>query len=346
MSNESGNGALARKGRGARDRRPGRYTTVDSEPVDDGWGSLEALAESPLHTQVDAEQARRVIATNDSPDLPFDRAVNPYRGCEHGCIYCFARPSHAYLGLSPGLDFETRLTAKTNAALALARELGHSGPFEAPLILGANTDPYQPIERRYRLTRALLEVCQAHAQAVVIVTKGRLVLRDLDLLAPMAQAAGARVMVSMTTLDVELARHMEPRAASPAARLEVLRQVRAAGVPCGVLASPMIPGLNDDALEAILGAAVAAGADRAGIALLRLPHELKGLFVDWLEQHYPDRAAKVLGLLRECRGGALNDARFGTRLRGQGPYAELLAQRFRLALRRLGLESHHPTSQG
>jgi DNA repair photolyase len=324
------------RGRGAGSNPTGRYEKTEREAADDGWGALAETHERPAVTEVGVDTSRSVITRNDSPDVPFNRSINPYRGCEHGCVYCFARPSHAYLGLSPGLDFETKIFTKPDAAALLSKELSAPRYRPEPLALGANTDPYQPIERRERVTRAIVEVLHRCQHPVCIVTKSDLVLRDLDLLAPMAAQRLCSVMVSITTLDPELARRMEPRASVPARRLAALAGLSQAGVPVGVLASPMIPGLNDHELERILEAAHAAGARRAGTILLRLPHELKRLFPEWLEAHYPERSRKVLTLLRDTRGGALYENAFGTRMTGRGPYAELLRQRFDHASRRLG----------
>jgi DNA repair photolyase len=279
-----------------------------------------------------------VIVRNASPDIPFEQSINPYRGCEHGCIYCYARPSHAYLGLSPGLDFETKIYAKLDAAPLLERELARPGYRCQPIALGSNTDPYQPQERKLGITRGILEVLARCRHPVTIVTKSAAVARDLDLLAPMAADGLAGVAVSITTLDPGLARTLEPRAAAPRRRLETLRTVSATGVPTTVLVAPIIPGLNDHEIEAVLEAAAAAGAAHAGYVLLRLPHELRELFTAWLEAHAPLRAQHVLALIRQCRGGRLNDPNFGSRMRGRGAYAELIAKRFALAKRRLGLD--------
>ena len=305
--------------------------------MDDGWpGDGEAASAEP-ESAVLADAARRVISRNASPDVPFEQSVNPYRGCEHGCVYCYARPTHAWLGLSPGLDFETRLFYKPDAAARLAAELDAPGYRCRTIVLGANTDPYQPVERRLGITRALLEVLAERDHPVSIVTKGALIERDLDLLAPMAAAGLVSVMVSVTTLDDELKRTLEPRAAAPARRLATLRRLAAAGIPAGVLLAPMIPALNDHELENILEAAAAAGAESAAWILLRLPHEVGPLFREWLEAHYPERSRRVMSLLRQARGGRDNDPRFGHRMRGGGPWVEALAARFRLACRRLGL---------
>lgn len=303
---------------------------------DDGWHQEVPLTQG---TEVRVETAKTIISRNTSPDLPFDRSINPYRGCEHGCIYCYARPSHAYWDLSPGLDFETKLIAKTNAAEVLAEQLRKPGYVCAPINLGANTDPYQPIEREHLLTRRLLEVLLRFRHPVTIVTKGSLVLRDLDLLAEMASQRLVRVMISLTTLDDGLKRVLEPRAASPNARLRAIRVLREAGVPVGVLCSPMIPMINDSELEHLLEAAKEAGAQNAAYMMLRLPLEVAPLFEQWLQDHYPQRASHVLSLIRQSRGGELYDSRFGARMRGEGIFAELLAQRFAKAMRKLGMEA-------
>ena len=326
------------KGRGAVSNRSGRFEAAARVAVDDGWGSPADPDLPPLRTTLGVDSARSVIARNDSPDIPFDQSVNPYRGCEHGCVYCFARPSHAYLGLSPGLDFETRLFHKPEAPALLERELRAPGYRCQPLALGANTDPYQPIERELRLTRRILEVLSDFNQPVVLITKSALVARDIDLLASMAERRLARVCLSLTTLDPDLARRLEPRAATPARRIETLRRLSEAGIPTAVLTSPMIPGLTDHELERILEAAAAAGARAASYILLRLPREIADLFQEWLRAHAPDRAGRVLSLLRQSRGGALYRSEFGTRMRGEGPVADLLARRFKLACARLGLD--------
>ncbi|WP_246109240.1 PA0069 family radical SAM protein [Vulcaniibacterium gelatinicum] len=332
------------KGRGAAGNVRGRYEKTVRTGVDDGWGSAwdaapvpgEAAPPSHPDTQVTEERARSILSRNDSPDVGFSQSVNPYRGCEHGCAYCFARPSHAYLDLSPGLDFETRLYAKANAAERLRAELARPGHVPTPIALGINTDAYQPIERRYRITRALLEVLAECRHPVGIVTKGGLIERDLDLLAAMAREALVHVYFSVTTLDNRLAARMEPRATAPHGRLRAMRALAEAGVPVGVLVAPVIPMLNDRELEAILEAAREHGARAAGYVLLRLPHELKTLWRDWLRLHYPERAAHVMSLIRQMRGGQDYDSVFGTRMRGQGPFADLLEQRFRKARARLG----------
>jgi DNA repair photolyase len=331
---------LPRKGRGAISNRVGRYEPLTRVATDDGWGSALADADDclpPLATTLIDDASRSVIARNDSPDLPFDRSINPYRGCEHACIYCFARPTHAYLGMSPGLDFETRIVRKPDAPALLEKELRARGYRCEALALGTNTDPYQPVERTQRITRGILEVLRDHNHPVSIVTKSALVLRDLDILAPMAARRLASVALSVTTLDGDLARRMEPRASTPRKRLEAVRALAGAGVPVAVMAAPMIPGLNDPELEAILEAAAQAGASRAAMILLRLPLEIKDLFQEWLQAHAPLRAERVLSLMRQCRDGGLYQSQWGTRMRGTGPYAALLQQRFRLACARLGL---------
>lgn len=326
----------ATKGRGAVSNNDSRFERQMRVLVDDGWDDETELPET-IRTQVEADTARSIISRNDSPDVPFSQSVNPFRGCEHGCIYCFARPTHAYLGLSPGLDFETRLFAKRDGAALLAKQLRARNYVCQPLALGANTDPYQPIERTERITRSILEVCRDFNQPVGIITKSALVTRDIDILAPMAAQGLARVAMSITTLDRDLARRMEPRASTPGKRLEAVQALTTAGVPVSVLASPMIPALNDHALEEILEAAHAAGAEGASYILLRLPLEIGPLFEEWLNEHYPDRAGRVLSLIRQTRDGALYRSEFGTRMKGTGPYADLLRQRFQIAIRRLGL---------
>jgi DNA repair photolyase len=325
------------KGRGAVTNPAGRFESTTLTPQDDGWGSLDEPSPNPATTLI-AEFPRHAITTNRSPDVPFDQSLNPYQGCEHGCIYCFARPSHSYWNLGPGLDFETRIFHKPGLARLLDRELSAPGYVCKPINLGANTDPYQPAEREHRTTRELLEVLLAHRHPVTIVTKGALVLRDLDLLADLARLRLVTVFVSLTTLDDGLKRVLEPRAASPAARLRVIRALADAGVPVGVLLAPMIPALNDHEMERLLDAAAGAGATGAAFMLLRLPHELGQLFEQWLREHYPSRADRVLNLLRDLRGGRLNDPRFGHRMRGEGAYASMLTARFQAASRRLNLD--------
>jgi len=324
------------KGRGAVSNPAGRFESTSLEALDDGWGSLEAPPRRP-ETVLVADRPRRAITRNDSPDVPFEQSINPYQGCEHGCIYCFARPSHAYWNLGPGLDFETRIFHKPGLAQRLQRELSAPSYVCRPINLGANTDPYQPAERELRITRGLLEVLLEHRHPVTIVTKGSLILRDVDLLGELAALKLTSVVVSLTTLDDALKRDLEPRAASPRARLHVIRGLRDAGVPVTVMMAPLIPALNDHEMESILEAAAAAGATGAGYLLLRLPHELGDLFEQWLREHRPQRASRVLGLLRELRGGRLNDPRFGHRMRGEGAYAQILSGRFAVACRRYGL---------
>jgi len=324
-----------RRPRGAVSNPTGRYERHQRVPDD------EAPPRS-VQTTLTAEPSRTALARNDSPDVPFDRSLNPYRGCEHGCVYCFARPTHAWLGMSPGLDFETRLLYRPEAPHRLRAELAKPGYRCQPVALGSNTDPYQPVERKTRLTRALIEVLLEHHHPLTVVTKSDLVLEDLDLLQPLAQRGLAAVMLSLTTLDPELARRMEPRAPTPERRLRAIRTLATAGVPVGALTSPMVPGLNDDELERLLEAAAGAGAGWAGWVLLRLPGEVAPLFEEWLRTEYPDRAERVLNRVRETRGGALYRSRFGERMRGSGPIAELLRQRFAVACRRLGLARHPP----
>ena len=327
------------RGRGSASFVDGRFQKQQVRLEDDGWDSLHALAEEQaprLETVVTAEQARTVVSRNQSPDIRFDQSVNPYRGCEHGCVYCFARPSHAYLDLSPGLDFETRLFAKTNAAERLRAELTKPSYRCSPIALGINTDGYQPIERSWGVTRQLLEVLAECRHPCSIVTKGALVTRDLDLLAPMAEQGLVSVYLSITTLDNRLSARMEPRAAAPHTRLATVRRLTEAGVPVGVLVAPVVPAITDSELEAILEAAREHGALSASYVLLRLPHELKEIWREWLQLHYPDRAAHVMSLVQQMRGGRDYDSAFGTRMRGQGPFADLIAARFARARRRLG----------
>jgi DNA repair photolyase len=324
------------KGRGATFNPAGRFATTSAQAVDDGWYQ-EATPDS-IATEVRPEAARTLISHNDSPDIPFAQSINPYRGCEHGCVYCYARPSHAYVDLSPGIDFETRLFYKADAARLLRAELARPAYRPQPIMLGANTDPYQPVEKRLRVTRDILEVLWQARHPVTIVTKGAMVLRDLDLLQDLARLNLVRVTVSLTTLDPELKRTLEPRAASPQARLRVIAALAGGGVPVGVLTAPLIPAVNDAELESLLEAAAAAGATRAGYVLLRLPHEVKDLFRAWLEQHLPLRAAHVMSLVQQARGGRDNDPRFGHRMRGAGPWAAMLRARFELARKRLGLD--------
>jgi DNA repair photolyase len=336
------------RGRGAATNRSGRFETERREGFDDGWApgdvalGEEPLAPPPLRTEVLTDASRKIITRNASPDLPFDRSINPYKGCEHGCVYCFARPTHAWLGLSPGLDFETRIFAKPDAARLLEKELRNPRYRVAPIAMGTNTDPYQPIERERRITRRVLEVLRDFNHPVTIVTKGALVTRDVDLLGPMGRAGLARVHLSLTTLDHRLSRIMEPRAASPQARLRAVRTLAEAGCPTGVMLAPVIPAINDHEIERMLEAAKAAGADRAGYIALRMPLEIKNLFRDWLAEHFPDRAARVIGLVREMHGGKDYDPEWGKRLKGEGVHATLLQSRFTAAARRLALDRAEP----
>jgi DNA repair photolyase len=331
---------LARSGRGSTTNPAVRFDAQSASPFDDGWDTLTAeFGELPkLTTTLTKDTSRSAISWNTSPDIGFDRALNAYRGCEHGCIYCYARPTHAYLGYSPGLDFETKLIFKPEIADLLEKELRKPGYVPRTLALGSNTDPYQPVDRTLKLTRSVLEVLDRYNHPVGIVTKSAGVLRDLDILSRMAARNLARVYVSVTTLDARLARVMEPRAATPARRLHAIAELTRAGVPTGVMAAPMIPGLTDSELEKILEAAARAGARHAGYILLRLPHELRQMFTDWLQTHFPDRAKHVLNLIRETRAGGLSDARFHHRFSGQGVYADLLLRRFARAARKWGLD--------
>ena len=329
------------RGRASRSNASGRFEALARDSVDDGWG------EDPLPDRVDttltAEKARVIISRNDSPDIGFDRSINPYRGCEHGCIYCFARPTHAYLGLSPGLDFETKLFFKPDAAALLEKELGKRGYTPARIQLGANTDPYQPIERKLQITRQILQVLARYKHPVAITTKNFLVTRDIDILGPMAAENLACVAVSVTSLDRKLARSMEPRASTPEKRIEAIRLLSQAGVPALVGFAPAIPGLNDHEMEAVLERAAKAGAVSAYFTVLRLPLEIKDLFKEWLAAEHPDRAERVMSLMRQMRGGKEYDAEWGKRMRGEGPVAEMLAQRMRLARRKFGLDRNRNT---
>lgn len=325
----------AYKGRGATLDPTNRFAPTHSEAVDDSW--WQEPVETRIATVIAEEQARSALSWNRSPDLPFDRSLNPYRGCEHGCIYCYARPSHAYWDMSPGLDFETRLIARTGLVERLREELCKPGYECRPINLSGNTDCYQPIEAELGTTRELLELLLECRHPLTIVTKGSLILRDLDLLTELARHGLVQVFVSLTSLDRDLKRHLEPRAASPEARLKVIASLNHAGVLVGTLVSPVIPGLTDHEMERLLAAAYDAGAQSASWMLLRLPLEVAPLFEDWLTTHYPERAARVMSLIRQCRGGAEYDSRFGHRMRGEGVFAELLSQRFQKACRRLGL---------
>jgi DNA repair photolyase len=327
--------AERRRGRGARSNRSSRYGAGKREAYDDGWETLATL--DAFRTEVMDERAKSIIATNDSPDLSFDQSINPYRGCEHGCIYCYARPTHAYLGHSPGLDFETKIYAKVNAPELLEQELARRNYVPKTIALGAVTDPYQPAERERGISRRILEVLDRTSHPVGIVTKSAGIVRDIDILARMAERRLVRVAISITTLDRRLARSMEPRAATPPKRLEAVRRLAEVGVPVAVLTAPIIPALNDSEIESILEAAYEAGAREAGFVVLRLPLELKELFREWLETDHPDRAAHVISVLRSMHGGRDYVSEFGIRQRGTGPYAEQIGLRFRLACRRLGL---------
>ncbi|SIQ57073.1 MULTISPECIES: PA0069 family radical SAM protein [Acidiphilium] len=318
-----------------------RFESSHRDSFDDGWETL-AEAGPATPTVLIRDATRSIISRNDSPDLGFDRGLNPYRGCEHGCIYCYARPTHAYLGFSPGLDFETKLIFKPDAASLLERELSRKSYIPSPIVLGSNTDPYQPVERQLKLTRAVLEVLDRFNHPVSVITKSAGVLRDVDILQRMASRNLARVHLSITTLDPRLARAMEPRAASPARRLDAVAGLAGAGIPVGVLAAPMIPGLNDAELEAILESSANAGATSANAILLRLPHEVGALFEKWLNRTMPDRAARILSLIRQTRGGALNDPNFTSRFKGTGPYANLLTARFKRAARQFNLSETPP----
>lgn len=325
-----------RVGRGAVSNRAGRFEPREVEAVDDGWGSLdEALP--PLHTEVRPDPARSIIARNKSPDIGFSQSINPYRGCEHGCIYCYARPSHAYVNLSPGLDFETKLFFKQDAAKLLEQELAASSYQCSPIIIGANTDPYQPIERELKVTRSVLEVLQRYRHPLSIITKSAMVERDIDILSEMARARLAHVTISITSLNAEIKRTLEPRTASPQARLRAVRRLSEAGVDVSVMVAPVIPVLTDAELEDILAAAAAAGARGAGYVLLRLPYEIKDLFREWLEVHEPLKAKHVMSRMRAMRGGRDYDSRWGVRQKGVGEYAQLLQRRFELACERAGL---------
>jgi DNA repair photolyase len=364
------------RGRGALSNASGRYEKTQRVQVDDGWhrrsgqpGTAKAAgrvtstpaptdaaddgwddgwrpdddAPPPLRTEVIHDASRSIIARNKSPDISFDQSINPYRGCEHGCIYCFARPTHAYLGLSPGVDFESRLFAKPNAAQLLARELSAPGYVPRVIAMGTNTDPYQPLEKKLRITRSILEVLRDFRHPVAIVTKSPLILRDRDILSEMAAMGLAKAALSITTLDRGLARAMEPRAGTPARRLQAIEGLAQAGIPSGVMFAPAIPALNDHEMEAVLNAAAGAGARSAGYVLLRLPLEIKGLFREWLDANAPDGAKHVMTLVRQMRGGKDYDATWNTRMRGTGPYAEMMARRFHMAVRRLGLNKPQPS---
>jgi len=332
----------ALRGRGAVTNVRHRFQQTDRAPADDGWAPADAPAGPALQTTVKPEQARKLLSRNDSPDIPFDTAVNPYRGCEHGCVYCYARPTHAYLGYSPGLDFETRLVAKANAVDVLRAELARPGYRVSPINIGSATDVYQPIERQWQLTRGVLNLMLQTGHPATLVTKNALVERDLDLLQPLAERRLITVYVSVTTLDTDMARTLEPRASAPWRRIQAVRTLANAGVPVGVLVAPVIPFINDESLEHILHEARQAGASYASYTVLRLPWEVKAVFEEWLQTHYPDRAQRVLHRIEDLRNGRRNDPGFGTRMRGTGLWADLLRQRFNLAVRKLGLNTTRP----
>jgi DNA repair photolyase len=325
------------RGRSAGINPSGRFEPVSRHVFDDGWSSLEELP--PFKTEVQVEKPRTIITRNESPDISFDRSINPYRGCEHGCVYCFARPTHAFMGLSPGLDFESKLFAKPDAARMLDRELSKPGYQPRTIAIGTNTDPYQPIEKQYRIMREILEVLEARGHPVGIVTKSALVTRDIDILSRMAERGLAKVALSVTTLDRMLARTMEPRASTPTKRLEAIRQLSDAGIPASVMVAPIIPGLNDPEMERILDSARAAGAREAGYVILRLPLEVAPIFKDWLLRHYPDRYRHVMSLIRSMRDGKDYDSEWGKRMKGAGPYAWQIGRRFEIAAKRLGLNA-------
>lgn len=325
------------RGRSAGINPSGRFEPVSRHVFDDGWNSLEELP--PFKTEVQVEKPRTIITRNESPDISFDRSINPYRGCEHGCVYCFARPTHAFMGLSPGLDFESKLFAKPDAARMLDRELSKPGYQPRTIAIGTNTDPYQPIEKQYRIMREILEVLEARGHPVGIVTKSALVTRDIDILSRMAERGLAKVALSVTTMDRMLARTMEPRASTPTKRLEAIRQLSDAGIPASVMVAPIIPGLNDPEMERILDSARAAGAREAGYVILRLPLEVAPIFKDWLLRHYPDRYRHVMSLIRSMRDGKDYDSEWGKRMKGAGPYAWQIGRRFEIAAKRLGLNA-------
>ena len=325
------------RGRSAGINPTGRFEPITRHVFDDGWETLEDLP--PFKTEVQVEKPRTIITRNESPDISFDRSINPYRGCEHGCVYCFARPTHSYMGLSPGLDFESKLFAKPDAAKLLDKELSKEGYQPRTIAIGTNTDPYQPIEKQWRIMREILEVLDARNHPVGIVTKSALVTRDIDILSRMAERGLAKVALSVTTLDRILARTMEPRASTPTKRLEAIRQLTDAGIPASVMVAPIVPGLTDQEIEKILDAARAAGAQDAGYVLLRLPLEVSPIFKDWLLRHYPDRYRHVMSLVRSMRDGKDYDSEWGKRMRGTGPYAWQIGRRFEIAARRLGFNA-------
>ncbi|MER8372931.1 PA0069 family radical SAM protein [Mesorhizobium sp. M1409] len=329
------------RGRSAGINPSGRFEPVSRHVFDDGWNSLEELP--PFKTEVQVEKPRTIITRNESPDISFDRSINPYRGCEHGCVYCFARPTHSFMGLSPGLDFESKLFAKPDAARLLDKELSKDGYQPRTIAIGTNTDPYQPIEKQYRIMREILEVLEARGHPVGIVTKSALVTRDIDILSRMAERGLAKVALSVTTLDRMLARTMEPRASTPTKRLEAIRQLSDAGIPASVMVAPIIPGLTDPEMERILDSARAAGAREAGYVLLRLPLEVSPIFKDWLLRHYPDRYRHVMSLIRSMRDGKDYDSEWGKRMKGAGPYAWQIGRRFEITAKRLGLNVERRT---
>ena len=329
------------RGRGAVSNQTGRFEVETRDAFDDGWGTMEEKS-GRLETTLTREAAKSIITYNRSPDISFDRTINPYRGCEHGCVYCFARPTHAFHGLSAGLDFESKLFFKPDGPALLRRELARPSYVVRPIALGMNTDAYQPIERRLKLTRTFLEILAEHNHPVTLLTKSALIQRDIDLIAPMAEKGLARVGVSLTTLDPKLARRMEPRAAAPYRRLETISALASAGIPVAVMTAPIIPALNEPEIEAMLEASARHGASGAGYVMLRLPFELKDIVHEWLAEHYPDRAARIINLLRDMRGGQDYDSNWFERGKGRGPHARLIAQRFQKAARRLGLDAPRP----
>ncbi|BAV51641.1 radical SAM protein [Mesorhizobium sp. 113-1-2] len=329
------------RGRSAGINPSGRFEPVSRHVFDDGWSSLEELP--PFKTEVQVEKPRTIITRNESPDISFDRSINPYRGCEHGCVYCFARPTHAFMGLSPGLDFESKLFAKPDAARLLDKELSKDGYQPRTIAIGTNTDPYQPIEKQYRIMREILEVLEARGHPVGIVTKSALVTRDIDILSRMAERGLAKVALSVTTMDRMLARTMEPRASTPTKRLEAIRQLSDAGIPTSVMVAPIIPGLTDQEMERILDSARAAGAREAGYVVLRLPLEVSPIFKDWLLRHYPDRYRHVMSLIRSMRDGKDYDSEWGKRMKGAGPYAWQIGRRFEITAKRLGINAERRT---
>lgn len=329
------------RGRSAGINPSGRFEPVSRHVFDDGWNSLEELP--PFKTEVQVEKPRTIITRNESPDISFDRSINPYRGCEHGCVYCFARPAHSFMGLSPGLDFEAKLFAKPDAARLLDKELSKDGYQPRTIAIGTNTDPYQPIEKQYRIMREILEVLEARGHPVGIVTKSHLVTRDIDILSRMAERGLAKVALSVTTMDRMLARTMEPRASTPTKRLEAIRQLSDAGIPASVMVAPIIPGLTDQEMERILDSARAAGAREAGYVILRLPLEVAPIFKDWLLRHYPDRYRHVMSLIRSMRDGKDYDSEWGKRMKGAGPYAWQIGRRFEITAKRLGLNAERRT---